>query len=109
MRAMLALGNSVCGLCPKHKQMLYHAYVLPITMYGSRLWLYEGATIKGPLNSLCKIQMHVCLWITSTFKTSAVGAAETLTGMPLIHLHIKNLVEQSHSHTHVLQAPQVLC
>jgi hypothetical protein len=43
VRAMLTLGNSVRGLPPKHKCMLYCACVLPIATYGSRLWLYEGA------------------------------------------------------------------
>jgi hypothetical protein len=52
VRAMLTLGNSVRGLWPKHKQMLYHACVLPIATYGSRLWLYDGAAMKGPLDSL---------------------------------------------------------
>jgi hypothetical protein len=64
VRATLALGNSVCGLQPKHKSMLYCACVLPITMYGSRLWLYEGAAMKGPLDLLQKIQRCACLWIT---------------------------------------------
>jgi hypothetical protein len=104
VRAMLALGNSVHGLRPKHKQMLYCTCVLPITMYGSRLWLYEGATMKGPLDSLHKMQRHICLWITGAFKTSPMGGAETLAGMPPIHLHVKKLVEQSHIHTHALQA-----
>jgi hypothetical protein len=119
VRAMLALGNSVCGLWPKHKQMLYHTCVLPIAMYGCRLWLYEGAAMKGPLDSLCKMQRHGCLWIASTFKTSPMGAAETLTGVPPIHLHVKKLVEWSHICTRALQAshllqtcwqrPQILC
>jgi hypothetical protein len=104
VRAMLALGNSVCGLWPKHKQMLYHTCVLPIAMYGSRLWLDEGAAMKGPLDSLCKMQRHACLWITSTFKTSPIRAAETLTGVPPIHLHVKKLVERSHVCTCALQA-----
>jgi hypothetical protein len=104
VRAMLALGNSVCGLRPKHKQMLYHACVLPIATYGSRLWLYEGVAMKGPLDSLRKMQRRTCLWITSTFKTSPMGAAETLMGMPPIHLHVKKLVEQSHICTRALQA-----
>jgi hypothetical protein len=60
--------------------------------------------MKGPLDSLCKMQRHACLWITGTFKTSAMGAAETLVGMPPIHLHVKKLVEQSHVYTCVLQA-----
>jgi hypothetical protein len=69
----------------------------------------RGAALKGPLDSLCKMQRHVCLWITSTFKTSPMGAAETLTGMPLIHLHVKKLVERSHIHTHVFQASHTFC
>jgi hypothetical protein len=104
MRAMLALGNSVCGLQPKHKQMLYCACILPITTYGSRLWCYEGVAMKGPLDSLCKMQRCACLWITGTFITSAMGAAETLVGVPPIHLHVKKLVEQSHVRTCMLQA-----
>jgi hypothetical protein len=78
-------------------------------MYGSRLWLYEGTTIKGPLNSLCKMQRCACLWITSTFKTSPVGVAETLMGLPLIHFHVKKLVEQSHVCTQLLQASHAFC
>jgi hypothetical protein len=108
-RAMLALGNSVCGLQPKHKQMLYHMCILPIATYGSRLWLYEGAAMKGPLDSLCKMQRRACLWITNAFKTSPMGAAETLAGVPPIHLHVKKLVEQSHVCTYVLQASQAFC
>jgi hypothetical protein len=104
VRAMLALGNSVRGLRPKHKRMLYCACVLPIATYGSRLWLYEGAAMKGPLDSLRKMQRHACLWITGAFKTSPIGAAETLAGVPPIHLHVKKLVEWSHVRTHALQA-----
>jgi hypothetical protein len=78
--------------------------VLPITMYGSRLWLYKGAAMKGPLDLLCKMQRRACLWITSAFKTSPIGAAETLAGMPPIHLHVKKLVERSHVCTCMLQA-----
>jgi hypothetical protein len=88
--------------------MLYCACVLPIATYGSRLWLYEGAAMKGPFNSLCKMQRCACLWITSAVKTSPVGAAETLVGVPPIHLHVKKLVEQSHVHTHMLQATHLL-
>jgi hypothetical protein len=84
--------------------MLYCACVFPIATYGSRLWLYEGAAMKGPLDSLQKMQRHTCLWITSAFKTSPMGAAETLAGVPPIHLHVKKLVEQSHVCTCVLQA-----
>jgi hypothetical protein len=65
--------------------------------------------MKGPLDSLHKMQRHACLWITSAFKTSPMGAAETLAGMPPIHLHVKKLVEQSHVCTCVLQASHAFC
>jgi hypothetical protein len=58
VRAMLALSNSVRGLQPKHNQMQYRACVLPIATYGSRLWLYKGVAMKGPLDSLHKMQRH---------------------------------------------------
>jgi hypothetical protein len=84
--------------------MLYRACVLPIATYGIRLWLYEGAAMKGPLDSLWKMQRRACLWITGAFKTSPMGAAETLAGVPPIHLHVKKLVERSHVCTRALQA-----
>jgi hypothetical protein len=89
--------------------MLYCACVLPIATYGSRLWLYDGVAMKGPLDSLCKMQRCACLWITGAFKTSPMGAAERLAGMPLIHLHVKKLVERSHVHTCMLQASHASC
>jgi hypothetical protein len=65
--------------------------------------------MKGPLDSLHKMQRCACLWITGAFKTSPIRAAETLVGMPLIHLHVKKLVEWSHVCTCVLQASYTFC
>jgi hypothetical protein len=65
--------------------------------------------MKGPLDSLRKMQRHACLWITGAFKTSPIGAAETLVGVPLIHLHVKKLVEWSHVCTYALQASHTFC
>jgi hypothetical protein len=104
VRAMLALGNSVCGLHPKHKRLLYRSCVLPIATYGSRLWMYKGARMAGPLDSLHVMQRHTCLWITGSLKTSPRGVAETLAGIPPIHLHVQKLVERSHVRTRSLQA-----
>jgi hypothetical protein len=38
-----------------------------------------------------------------------MGAAETLAGMPPIHLHVKKLMEWSHICTHTLQASHAFC
>lgn len=71
--------------------------------------MYKGARMVGPLNNLQKMQRRACLWITSTFKMSPNRAAETLTGIPPIHLHVKKLVEQSHVRSRVLQASHAFC
>jgi hypothetical protein len=55
------------------------------------------------------MQRCACLWITSTFKTSPIRAAETLVGIPPIHLHVKKLVEWSHVRTCALQASHTFC
>jgi hypothetical protein len=106
---MLALGNSVHDLQPKHKQMLYCACVLSIATYGSRLWIYEGAAMKGPLDSLCKMQRRACLWITSAFKTSPVGLLKHSWVCPQSTFILKKVVEQSHICTHTLQATHAFC
>jgi hypothetical protein len=82
------------------------------TMLVSSPLLCMGAdygSMKGPLDSLHKMQRNACLWITGAFKTSPIGAAETLAGMPLIHLHVKKLVERSHVCTCALQASHAFC
>jgi hypothetical protein len=66
--------------------------------------MYEGARMAGPLDSLRVMQRRACLWITGSFKTSPRGAAETLAGIPPIHLHVQKLVERSHVRTQSLQA-----
>ena len=53
---MLALGNSVRGLKPKHKRLLYRSCVMPIALYGIRLWHYNGARFKGTMKELTKVQ-----------------------------------------------------
>jgi hypothetical protein len=67
--------------------------------------MYEGARMAGPLDSLRVMQRRVCLWITGSFKTSPRGAAETLAGIPPIHLHVQKLVERSH----VTGAKEIWC
>jgi hypothetical protein len=65
--------------------------------------------MKGPLDSLQIMQRCACLWIAGAFKTSPMGAAETLAGMPPIHLHVKKLVERSHVCAHSVQASHTFC
>ena len=96
VKAMASLGNSVRGLSPKNKWLLYRACVLPVTMYGAKLWYFEGSRFKGPMKALRTMQAHACQWITGAFCTSPSGVVKTLAGIHPIHLHIHKLVERSH-------------
>ena len=108
MRSLPALGNSVRGLKPDHKRLLYRSCVLPIATYGARLWNFEGVRNKGALEHLRKIQWQACLWILGAFKTSPGRAVKTLMSIPLIHLHLKKLVNCSHVRLHALSDRHVI-
>ena len=86
VKAMVSLGNSVRGLSPKNKRLLYRACVLPVATYGAKLWYYEGSRFKGPMKALKSMQARACRWITGAFRTSPSGAVETLAGIPPIQI-----------------------
>ena len=79
--AMASLGNSNCGLRPKHQHLLYRSCILPIATYGIRLWFFKGAKYKGTLKELTQMQRHTAIWILGAFKTSSTGVVETLAGL----------------------------
>ena len=60
VKAMVSLGNSVHGLSPKNKWLLYRACILPVATYGTKLWYYEGSHFKGPMKSLKSMQACAC-------------------------------------------------
>ena len=96
VKAMVFLGNSVHGLSPKNKWLLYCTCILLIATYSVKLWYYEGSWFKGAMKELETMQAHTCHWITGAFCTFPSGAVETLADIPPIHLHICKLVERSH-------------
>ena len=102
VKAMLALGNSVRGLQPKHKRLLYRTCVVPIMCYGVRLWYFNGARNKGAINESKKVQRRAALWITGAFKTTPTGAVESLAGLPLVHLHFRKLVDRANMRVRTL-------
>jgi len=104
------LGNSMRGLPPLEKRLLYRACVLPIATYGFRLWFFEGAKNKTAFKILTQMQRKAALWITGAFRTSPTGGTEALAGLIPIHLHLRKLADRANlrittlSDTHPIQS-----
>src|SRR6201747_1662516 len=88
-KAMLMLGNSLRGLSPKQKRVLYRSCVVPIITYGFQLWWCpNGKGVKGLYKLLQKTQNAAAKWIIGAFRTSHAGGMETLAGLPPIRFPI---------------------
>jgi len=61
IKDMKMLGNSIRGLSPMHKQLLYRTCVFSITLYGFQLWYFKGAPLYQPLKKLKKMQRRAAL------------------------------------------------
>ena len=61
LNAMKILGNSLYGLLPIQKCLLYRTYILPITLYGFQLWFFKGAPLVKNLSELKKMQWRAVL------------------------------------------------
>jgi hypothetical protein len=95
VRAIGMLGNLFRGLSLRQKHILYRSCVVPIVTYGFKLWYYSGASHKGQVAKLTKMQHRTALWITGAFCTSPVGRVGALAGLIPINLHLQKLAAQS--------------
>ncbi|KAJ3570517.1 hypothetical protein NP233_g4354 [Leucocoprinus birnbaumii] len=89
IHAMRMLDNSLRGLTPKQKRILYQACIVPIATYGFHLWYNDFAKCKGHLQSLTKMQHRAALWIIGAFRMSPTGRCEALAGLIPVHLHLR--------------------
>ena len=71
-------------------------------LYSICLWYFDGACLKGTMKELTKIQRQVAIWILEAFKSTPMGAVESLAGFIPIHLQIRKLVYHNHVHMHIL-------
>ncbi|CAA7267583.1 unnamed protein product [Cyclocybe aegerita] len=95
VQAMRMLGNCTRGLSPKQRHLLYRLCVVPIAIYGYRLWYFDGAHNKGAMNQLKRMQRKAALWITGAFRTSPTGGLEALVGLIPVHLMLKKLATRA--------------
>ncbi|KXN86228.1 hypothetical protein AN958_10338, partial [Leucoagaricus sp. SymC.cos] len=89
--AMGMLGNSLRGLSPKQKRLLYRSCVVPIATYSFCLWCHGLHPHKAHITSLNKMQWWAAIWIMGAFHTSPLGGVEALADLIPIHLHLKKL------------------
>jgi hypothetical protein len=104
VQAMGILGNSNRGLLPVQKRLLYKTCVLPVAIYGYRLWFHDKVKVKGLLSSLSKMQQKAALWIIGAFSMSPTGGCEAIAGLIPIHLHICRLADRSSFRANTLSA-----
>ncbi|KXN81899.1 hypothetical protein AN958_03544, partial [Leucoagaricus sp. SymC.cos] len=71
--AMGMLGNSLRGLSPRQKRLLYRSCMVPIATYSFCLWCHELHPHKAHLTSLNKMQCQAVIWIMGVFHTSPSG------------------------------------
>jgi len=95
VKCMKILGNSVRGLNPHQKKLLYRSCILLIVLYGFQLWYYNNAPPAYSLKLLGKMQRRAAIWILEAFKTSLSFGVEAITGFIPINLHLKKLSGRS--------------
>jgi hypothetical protein len=86
VRSMGMLGNSVRGLTPPQKHLLYCTCVVPVMTYGFRLWFFKGARVKGLVKAMSQVQCTATRWITGNFCTAPGGSGECLGWLLPMHL-----------------------
>ena len=98
VKCMKILGNSVRGLNPHQKQLLYRSCILPMALYGFQLWYYNKAPLSYSLKMLGKMQRRVAIWILGAFKTSLSFGIESIVGLILINLYCYDLSSELRLH-----------
>ncbi|KAF8651495.1 hypothetical protein AX16_004793 [Volvariella volvacea WC 439] len=84
------LGNSVRGLTPKHKRMLYRGCIMPLMTYGFQLWYrLHGKRVKHKIEVLKVAQNRALRWITGAFRTTPIGSLESAAGCLPFHIHLE--------------------
>jgi hypothetical protein len=102
VRAMGMLSNSVRGLEPDQKRLLYRSCMVPVITYGFRLWYFKGARIKGLIKAMSQVQHTAARWICGNFRTTSGGGAECLSGLLPMHLTLRRLADRGVTHVPTL-------
>ena len=105
---MNVLRNSTRGLPSLQKWLLYYSYIITITTYGFWLQFFIRAPAKAQILLLTAMQYKTAFWFLGVFYTSPTGGIKALSGLILIHLHLKKLAKQSCLKTTILPSQDIL-
>ena len=95
VKCIKLLGNSLRGISPLQKQLLYRCCILPIALYGFQLWFYNKALLSYHMKVLNKMQRRAAIWILGAFKTSPSMGIEAITGIIPIKFHLQKITRRS--------------
>ena len=102
VKCMKILRNSLHGIIPIQKHLLYRCCILPITLYSFQLWFYNHTPLLYPLKILNKIQRRAAIWILGAFKTFSLEGIKVITDLIPISLHLQKLARRLQLYTLLL-------
>ena len=94
VKCMKLLGNSLQGISPLQKRLLYRCCILSIALYGFQLWFFNKAPILYHMKILNKMQRRAAIWILGAFKTSLSEGIEAIAGIIPIRFYLQKLARR---------------
>ena len=94
VKCMKLLGNSLRGISPLQKHLLYRYCILSIALYGFQLWFYNKAPLLYYIKILNKMQRRAAIWILGAFITSPTEGVEAITGIIPIRFHLQKIARR---------------
>ena len=108
IKYMKILGNSLRGLIPTQKRLLYRSCILSIILYSFQIWYYKKAPLLYPLKVLRNMQRRVALWILGDFCTFPSADIKAIAGLIPIYLHLQKLNSKFHLRVHTLPTNHII-
>ena len=95
VKCMKLLENSLQGINPLQKRLLYRCCVLPIALYSFQLWFYNKAPMSYHMKILNKMQRRAAIWILGAFKTLPLEGIEAIAEIIPIKFHLQKIASRS--------------
>ena len=109
VKCIRILDNSLQGIIPTQKHLLYRYCILLIALYSFQLQFYNCTSLSYPLKILNKIQRKATIWILGAFKTSPLEGIKVIVGLISIKLHLQKLVGRSQLYILALSPNHIIC